>query len=181
MYFFKRLLVLYGKWGINYIIFYGCIALDCWLVKKFSDSLSVSINMVTDICREYMSVGISLYGNRLSVGISMSVGISYTNATYNDRNVVLAYIYTNWWSVGTTAFTNWRSVSVLGLWYSGVGGRGVGAGTSVIVSDCRSKVTSVATRRTLGSRLPWRSPERTLTCVRGKRVTGEKHRRAMLI
>jgi len=33
---------------INYIIFYGCIALDCWLVKKFSYSLSVGITIVTD-------------------------------------------------------------------------------------------------------------------------------------
>ena len=65
-----------------------------------------------------MSVGISLYGNRLSVGIFMSVGISYTDATYNDKNLVLAYIYTNWRSVGTTDFTNWRLVDVLGLWYS---------------------------------------------------------------
>ena len=48
MYCFKRLLVLYGQWGINYIIFCGCIALDCWLLKKFSYSLSVGINIVTD-------------------------------------------------------------------------------------------------------------------------------------
>ena len=47
------------------------------------------------ICWEYMSVGISLYGNRLSVGICMSVGISYTDATYNDKYVVSVYIYTN--------------------------------------------------------------------------------------
>jgi hypothetical protein len=29
---------------INYIIFYGCIALDCWLVKKFSYTQSVGKN-----------------------------------------------------------------------------------------------------------------------------------------
>jgi len=31
---------------------------------------------------------------------------------------VSAYIYTNWWSVGTTAFADWPSVGVSGLWYS---------------------------------------------------------------
>ena len=48
----------------------------------------------------------------------MSVGISYTDATYNDKYVVSAYIYTNWLSVGTTAFTDQSSVGVSGLWYS---------------------------------------------------------------
>ena len=47
MYCFKRL-VLYGQCEINYIIFYGFLVLDCWLVKKFSCLLSVGKKIVTD-------------------------------------------------------------------------------------------------------------------------------------
>ena len=34
--------------GLIILFFCGCIALDCWLLKKFSYSLSVGINIVTD-------------------------------------------------------------------------------------------------------------------------------------
>ena len=38
----------YGQCEIYYIIFSGCLALDCWLVKKFSSLLSVGKNIITD-------------------------------------------------------------------------------------------------------------------------------------
>ena len=38
----------YGQCEIYYIIFSGCLVLDCWLLKKFSYSLSVGKSIVTD-------------------------------------------------------------------------------------------------------------------------------------
>ena len=64
----------YGQCEIYYIIFSGCLALDCWLVKKFSYSLLVGKSNVTD---------------HLS-------GISVSRYIFVGQQTVSRYIYVRW-------------------------------------------------------------------------------------
>ena len=64
----------YGQCEIYYIIFSVCLALDCWLLKKFSYSLSVGKSIVTD---------------HLS-------GISVSRYIFVGQQTVSRYIYVSW-------------------------------------------------------------------------------------
>ena len=77
----------YGQCEIYYIIFSGCLALDCWLLKKFSYSLSVGKSIVTD---HLSGISVSRYifvgqKNRQSVYLCQSAKVIPTPLTATDR------------------------------------------------------------------------------------------------